>query len=485
MFNRLTRNNIYPFALALAFVLICAFPLFKMEYSTDTYHFALQGGLGGVCGAMIYNGRLLIFGIARLFELMGVNIVGFYYISFIMALVFSALSVFLLFTMLKNHMSPALSFLLAVVTILNPMCIEYFLFIEKGFFTLAIFMAVLGVKCFCLFLQGKRPYILPSYVLLSLCAFTYQPICAVFASLALVFILIYSKGLKEIFINTLFAISVYGFGTFTNFIVMKSFDMTLRMEGGINLSNVYKLLTFGIYFAPLLLVYALIFLTLFVCVFASHKKRTGKAFTKESGISYLRYSFIIIGTICATCAPCVFSLPEHVWFTLRFAYPIGTLVGTIPILCNYKRDKSASIKPSKHLICLITAVFILLMVICHSFYFSRHITNQRDWQDAEAIGELIAEYESKTGIEVKKVSIYFDKSVKSGFDGTVFLPNCNVRALTRDWCDVAHLSLILNRDFGKIENDNKYSEYFISQDFNNISESNAIFENDEMHLCVY
>lgn len=485
MLKKITKSSILPYAFAFAIVIICAFPLFKMEYSTDTYHFALQSNLGGITGAMIYNGRLLIFLAARLFELMGVKITGFYYISFVMAICFSALSVVLLFGMLKQHMPSRLSFLLSLITILNPMCIEYFLFIEKGFFMLAVFLAVLSAKCFTLFLQGKHIHILFSYLLLTLCAFTYQPICAVFASLALVFILIYSRDIKKIFINTLFAISVYGLGTFINFITMKSFDMTLRMESGINPSNIFKFLTFGLYFAPLLLVYVGVFLMLFICIFTHSKKRTGKAFTMESLASALRYSFIIVGTICATCAPCLFSLPEHVWFTLRFAYPIGTLVGTIPILCNYRISYEEVKKEPKRLLPLFSCVLVLLMVLCHSFFFSRHITNDKDRQDALTIGRLIQEYENETGNKITKVSVYFDKSVKSGFDGVVFLPNCNVRALTRSWCDVAHLSLILDKQFEKIENKLTYSEYFSLFDFNNISKSNMIFEKDELHLCVY
>ena len=83
MLKKITKSSILPYAFAFAIVIICAFPLFKMEYSTDTYHFALQSNLGGITGAMIYNGRLLIFLAARLFELMGVKITGFYYRTFL------------------------------------------------------------------------------------------------------------------------------------------------------------------------------------------------------------------------------------------------------------------------------------------------------------------------------------------------------------------------------------------------------------------
>lgn len=485
MLNKFKKSKIFPYALSFILVLICAYPLFKLEYSTDTYHFALHNGLGGVTGAMIYNGRLLIYAFARLFELMGANITGFYYISFIMALIFLSISIALLYGILKDHMSNLFAFLLSALTILNPMCIEYFLFIEKGFFALGIFVSVLCAKCFILFLQGKRIYLLFSFPLLAICAFTYQPLCALFASLALPFILIYSKGLKKTIINTLIAISVYGFGTFCNFIVMKSFDMTLRMESGINLRNIYKLLTFGLNFAPLLLVYAFVFAVLISCILLYYKKTTSRAFTKDALISILKYSFLIVGTLCAISAPCVFSLPEHVWFTLRYAYAVGTLIGTIPILYTYKISYTEEKSRPTWLISLIACLLAITIMLCHAFFFSRHITNDKDRQDALIIGELISEYENETGNKITKISIYFDSSVKSGFDGTIYIPSCNVRALTRSWCDVSHLSLILDRQFEKIENKSNYCEYFKSQNFNNISKSNMIFENNELHLCVY
>lgn len=485
MLSKLKKARIFPYALSLALVLICAYPLFKVEYSTDTYHFALHNGLGGITGAMIYNGRLLIYAFARLFELMGANITGFYYISFIMTLIFLSLSIALLYGIIKNHMSNSFAFLISALTILNPMSIEYFLFIEKGFFALGIFIAVLCTKCFVLFLQGKRIYLLFAYPLLAICAFTYQPLCALFASLVLPFILIYSRDIKTIAINTLLAVSVYGFGTFCNFIVMKTFDMTLRMESGINLRNIFKLLTFGLNFAPLLLVYAFVFAILVSCILFYYKKKTGKAFTKESLASILRYSFLIVGTLCAISAPCVFSLPEHVWFTLRYAYPVGTLIGTIPILYTYKITPAEEGPRSTWLFPLVACLLTITIMLCHAFFFSRHITNDRDRQDALAIEELISEYEKETGNKITKISIYFDSSVKSGFDGTIYIPSCNVRALTRSWCDISHLSLILDRHFEKIENKSSYYEYFSNKDFNNISKSNMIFENDELHLCVY
>ncbi len=486
-------NTLKPYIASLIVVLICVFPLFKFEYSTDTYHFALHPGLDGIIEAMRYNGRIISMLGAMLLDKINVSFTAFYYVSFIMSIIFSTLSITTLYKMLKGHISRNLAFFIAIITILNPLSFEHFLFIEKGFFAFAIFMAVLSAKFFLLFLQGKKGYLILSYIFLTLCAFTYQALPAAFVALAVAFIVIYSKNVKSFISNTAIAASVYGFATFMIFIAMKIFDLAKRAGVGFNLKNIYKFLTFGLGKPYLLLVYVLVFTALFLSVFISSKRACGAFFTKESTLAFFKYAFVIVATVIATSAPCPFSKPEDVWFTPRFAYSVGLLVGTIPILHFFKpekvdknlNDEKLFTKDTyKKSLVMLSALFIIMSVF-HSFYFSRHITNASDKKDAMIIQEKIAEYENETGIEIKKISIYYDKNSSDGYSGTVFLPNCNVRALSRKWCDVAHLSLFHERSYKKVDNNKDCKEYFSSRDWDKFENDSFIFENDTLHLCVY
>ena len=81
-------NLLMPYFMGLGVVIICVFPLFKFEYSTDTYHFALHEGVSGVCGAMWENGRLFTHDITKIFRTMSWGIVPYYYFSFIMSFSF-------------------------------------------------------------------------------------------------------------------------------------------------------------------------------------------------------------------------------------------------------------------------------------------------------------------------------------------------------------------------------------------------------------
>ena len=491
IFNSKAFISLKPYLSSLFVVLLFSFPLFCFEYSTDTYHFALRSGLSGIYGAMKYNGRLIIYLATKALEAMSVSFVGYYYISYIMSIVFYTLAIATVYKMLRCHMEKRIAFFLAILTILNPMAFELFLFIEKGFFAFAIFMSVLACRYFLSFLQGKRWHIVFSYLFVALSCFTYQPMPGAFVALVLVFIVKYSKTVKNFIINTGLAVTVYGFATFMNFIVMKLFGMSGRMGSGLNFANIYKYLTFGLNIPYLLLVYVGIFAVLFAVVFISAKKKSGKAFTKESVLIFCQYSFIMVGTILTTAAPSIVTTPENVWFTLRYSYPIGMLVGTIPILfnfnCDYEEKEAVfffekSIRKSS---IVILSVFLILMVVFHSFFFSRHITNSRDEADALKIGEIIEKYEKRTGIEVKYISLYRDSDCSIYFDGVVRLPNCNVRAITTEWCNIPHINLFNGRNFVRVNNSNKYKSYFESKNWDEISEEQFIFEGSTLHLGIY
>ncbi len=276
-----------------------------------------------------------------------------------------------------------------------------------------------------------------------------------------------------------------------NFLTMKLFNMSDRMGSGLNFANIYKYLTFGLNIPYLLLVYVVVFAVLFGVVFISSKKKYGNAFTKESVLVFAKYTFVIFGTIITTAAPSVVTTPENVWFTLRYSYPIGMLVGTIPMLYNYKRkyiqceaEKTSNIL-LRHISIIMLSILLAFMVLFHSFFFSRYISNAKDKADALKIGDIIMEYEKETGTKIKYISLYKDGDCSVSFDGVVNLPNCNVRAITTSWCDVPHINLFNDRSLVKIENSPQYKSYFQSKNWDEISAEQFIFVGDTLHLGIY
>ena len=60
-----------------------------------------------------------------------------------------------------------------------------------------------------------------------------------------------------------------------------------------------------------------------------------------------------------------------------------------------------------------------------------------------------------------------------------------VSAFYTAWSDIYALNYYLGSDYEKVDPLDKYTEYFASRDWNQLSQNQLIFEGDTLHLCVY
>ena len=372
-------------------VLLCVFPLFKMEFSTDTYK-AYTIGLGGVAKTMFLNGRYVTGLFALAFYNMNASIENFYYVSFVLSFIFMSLAIYALFTVLRDNMSKRLSLFISFISVFNVCAIEYFLFIEKGAFCFSILMAILALKYFVLFLQGKKIYLFLSFICLILSSITYQIIPGIFITLALPFIIKHSKSVRTFVINNLFAALIYGSGTGIDYLIVKLTQDNTRVGSGIHLSNIIKFYSFCTNnFAFIFLYIGLIGASLGIFALVN-KKRYGYYFTKSSILVYAKYFYVIIGAMSVTVLPFVFTDPNEVWIMFRVIYPFGALPGAILILKNYKEDyeaKEVKQKINKKAIILLS-VLLVHIIFFQTMVCSRLVNNQADYEQFEAIyGEIV------------------------------------------------------------------------------------------------
>ncbi|MBO5212987.1 MAG: hypothetical protein J6B60_05550 [Clostridia bacterium] len=475
----------------LCVVIACVFPLVVMEFSTDTYHFALVSLADGLGAGMKYNGRFITSLSAYALDAVGFGIVGYYYFSLICAVLCLSLAIYHIYIILKGKMRGCVAAFLSFVTVFNPLTIEFFLFIEKGAFAFAILMSVLSAKSFVCFLKGDKKRIIFSYIYLTFGACTYQLLSAAFVTLALVFIVIYSRSIKDFVINNLLAVTVYGFANCVDFVLLKIFNPSnVRMSGEINLSNILKY-----YFITEREWVIFIYIALFAVVFCAFgflgKRRFGSYFAKGSVVEFGKYFYIFTGTALAAAVPFIFVNPVEVWMMFRTTYALGVLPGAIAIKIFYKPDgvceKESSLfekKKRRGSIIMLTIIFVEL-VFFHTMIFSRLKNNFEDERLCEQIGLIIRDYEVDTGERIKYISIYYDAKITQRNDGVLMIGDCNVRAFSRTWSDVNHMSYLLGRSFVRIENNPEYTRRFSSLDWNDFSKDQLIFEGNTLHLCVY
>ena len=472
----------------LGLVILFFLPLFKMEYATDTYAIEMMG-FNTFAKGMMQNGRLITALGFYIFDWLSLNIVSFYYTSFIFSLLCTYIAVYRLYKILSGKMSEGTSIFLAFFTIVNPLTIEYFLFIEKGFFAFSICMSVLALEGFVRFLRGNRFFLILSFFAILLSALTYQTIPAVFLTLSFVFIIIHSKNIKYFLLNSLIAIAIYGFGMGSDFVFIKLVGKTTRMGANINFSNLAK--AFFIIGWPTIFIYIGILSLLFLLCIIISKKKYGKLFTKEAFISFLKTVALCALSLCATYAPFLFVKPNEVWITFRIVYPLGALLGAIPILLCYKKDKTVlkSNPFKKGMLCGTISMIVILIIefaFFQSLIISRHINNAKDEALCNTIGDKIEDYEAQSGIEIKNIKIYYDESMTKRNPGVFKIGDCNTRAFSKNWSDVDHMNVILGRSFTRKKPDSRiYKEHFYGKNWDSFDSEQLFFDGDTLHICVY
>lgn len=115
-----------------------------LAFATDTYWTFLNGFHNSAVDMAVRNGRPVIGMIYELYSLTGLSNETFYYLSGTLALLFLSASIWIYQKILaKYQLTENIRILISFVSIANIFILEYFMFIEKCGFMLAIFSMLL------------------------------------------------------------------------------------------------------------------------------------------------------------------------------------------------------------------------------------------------------------------------------------------------------------------------------------------------------
>ena len=100
------------------------------------------------------------------------------------------------------------------------------------------------------------------------------------------------------------------------------------------------------------------------------------------------------------------------------------------------------------------------------------------------IGEAITQYEKTSGNEVLYVSISHDARITKTNPWVLSIGDSNVRAFSKEWSDVAHLNVLLNKSYQKVAvSAEVYQTYFAEKNWNTFSaREQLIFEENTLHI---
>lgn len=469
-------------------ITIAFFGIFiHQQFATDTYAVLEEPGRK-ILTNFLQSGRIIT---AIFFVFIKIFKVPFslsYLLSTIIAIFAITVSIYKLFYLLKNEIvkNELIATLISVMVIINPFSIELFLYIEKGVMTLAILFSVLAVDEFVKSLKNKtqkRNFIL-SIVYMCLSIFSYQGVAAIYIILSTIFVIKYSKNIKEFIVNTLKSLLVYGIPALLNVLIVKFVFVGNRVNGNFNFAESMSKIKHGILLMfetyNILPKYFLItmFLILFIIAIIECIKNS-----KHKILSIVGLVYIDIVIIVATIAPFVMQNSASIWFVSRSTYGFASILAVqIIYICNFINED----KIAEYLIILLSIIILSL-----TFYrfikieIDHYILNYKDKVICQNIGKKIKEHENNTGIKINKISVYKDKNARYSYKNLFVTGDINITSFATDWSDANAICYFNNIKLEKVENNDNLKEYFKEKDWDNFNDEQITFENDTVNVCVF
>ena len=413
--------------------------LIKLEYATDTYA-VFNFDKEAVYMQYAMSGRFITGTFLKFFKMINIPEKSMYAISCMLAIFCATLSQFILHKLLEEDIkSKILKIIIPTLIIINPFSIELFLFIEKGFMWLGILACVFALMNFKKYFDnsksnsleydkktkemllknlGAKRYLLYSLIFMFIANCLYQGVVGLFLSVALVYILKYSKNIKEFIENNLIAGSIYAIPALINFLFVKIKFKESRVNGQIvildslekiwqNTINIFKTM-YGI-----LPKYTFILLILFTFAFFC-----SKIWKEEKKLLLiLKFVYILVGITFIAIAPQILQPTNLIWFGPRSTYSFASMYGvlTLYLAMNYELEGI-----SKYAIIIFSV--ILLTFQAQKFIKiekDRYLLNKNDLSITMQVKKQIDEYEKQTGNIITELSWYEDEKPNYTYNGKI------------------------------------------------------------------
>ena len=459
--------------------------LIKLEFAIDTYAvFNFNKEEAFMQYAM--SGRFITGFIFKIFKSINISEKLIYFLSYLLSVICTILSQYFLYKIIeKDVKNRGIRILIPTLIIINPFSIELFLFIEKGIMWFGILMCIVAVKSVVDFFETKqKKYIIYAIVWMFIANCSYQGVVGIFVAILLVYILKYSKNIKEFLINNLIVCSVYAIPAIIDYLVVKILFKSSRINGKINIIKSMKrilknTLNMAVKTYEILPKYVFILLILFTFIVFCSKiwKERKKLF------SIIKYFYIIFGVTFFAIAPQIIQPTNSIWFVPRTTYCFASMYGILIlyIAMNYDVEEI-----SKYFI-LITS-FILFFFQTQRFIKiekDRYILNGKDEQITMQIIEQINNYETITVNKIEQVAIYKDEKPNYTYEGIFATGDMNIKCYSTDWSTIEILKYYLKRDLKMAEKDKKIEQDFQKQNWDNFNEKQLIFKENTINICNY
>ena len=126
----------------------------------------------------------------------------------------------------------------------------------------------------------------------------------------------------------------------------------------------------------------------------------------------------------------------------------------------------------------------------NAMYFVRTSTENivscyLDKNVAISILDEIYEYQDKTGIEVEKIGITYDRSSSTYYVGQPELESANVRSMVIDWSAIEVLEFYSGKVFQRVEVPENVKQEFLKYNWRAYDSKQLIFDGNTLYLCLF
>ncbi len=464
----------------------------KIQYAPDTYN-VFASDLGAMvkhffsCGRFVTGLWLYVSD-----KILNLSEIGIYLTSYFIAIIAMTISLNKVYKIFKEESkSKLLVFLATILILINIFSIELFVYIEKGIMVLSVLFSVLAFEQVVKMLKGDKKIkcILIASLWMFLANASYQGAVGIFAVLSFIYILKYSKNIKDFILSNINIGIIYIIPAVLNLLIIRLFFANERVQGEIILSeSIQKIFastesmifkTYGI-IPENLLVMLSIALIIIIIIYKSIKSKENKL---KKAVSILGILYIVLGTIIITVAPQLLQDTSSIWFVPRSTYPFAAIIG---ILLMYLTIKYELIGITEKVIAVICIVYMGIQLNSFiSIVIDNHIVNYIDEKNTKNIIEQIESYEQTTGVKVEEIAFYRDQQTSYTYDGIKTIGDMNIKSLFPEWSAQKIIEYFGNRDLILINKNEEFIEVFTNFNWENYSEEQIKFIDNEVHICLY
>lgn len=454
---------------------------FIPEFSVDTYSMFEVSQWEWLLHT---SGRIVSVFFFWLFEQLPLSGTEIYFISWFVAVVCMSIAVYILAKMIYIITSNLwICVGISFMTIANIFSIEYFLFVEKGIFMLAILMNVLAVYYFDKYMDnGKLWELIFSFFFLLIAVFIYQTSLGVFVVISLPFIWKHSKRFWEFAKNTFIAAMLYGVNLVIAFCALKLLGSSRINTDFDWIKNVretlkwFKIVTLGSLSILPKNCFGVLLLLLVVGILCSLRHHERK------GYILLGMMFLVAGAYVVGFFPYFSGVADG--YSPRILYPFASILGVLLIYyCLNGLDK---LKLGYWIMCIgIIATLVIQYVSFTEIIIERYKVNQTDKYLTEVIASRIQEYETLSQQKIQYISFYRDQNPCYCYSDLNTASFLSVRAHGTSWSDLNSLNYYLNSSYKVGDINDSYAEYFGQNNWDVYSENQLIFDGDTLHICAY